>query len=41
MPTLTTALLALSHVWKSPDGTEYVIAAKGAPEAICNLCHLA
>jgi Ca2+-transporting ATPase len=38
---LSPALLALSHVWKSPDGTEYVIAAKGAPEAISNLCHLA
>jgi Ca2+-transporting ATPase len=33
-------LLALSHVWKSPDGKDYVIAAKGAPEAIADLCHL-
>jgi len=32
-------LLALSHVWKSPDGTDFVIAAKGAPEAIADLCH--
>ncbi len=38
---LSPALLALSHVWKSPDGAEYVIAAKGAPEAIFILCHLA
>jgi len=32
-------LLALSHVWKSPDGEDFVIAAKGAPEAIADLCH--
>jgi Ca2+-transporting ATPase len=37
---LTPALLALSHVWKSPGGSDYVIAAKGAPEAIFDLCHL-
>lgn len=36
---LSTGLLALSHVWKSPQGDEYVIAAKGAPEAIADLCH--
>ncbi|MDP2662294.1 MAG: HAD-IC family P-type ATPase, partial [Dehalococcoidia bacterium] len=36
---LSERLLALSHVWKSPDDEEYVIAAKGAPEAISNLCH--
>ncbi len=33
-------LLALSHVWQSPDKKDYVIAAKGAPEAIFDLCHL-
>lgn len=33
-------LLALSHVWKSPDGADYVIANKGAPEAVSDLCHL-
>lgn len=32
-------LLALSHVWESPDRKNYVIAAKGAPEAIADLCH--
>lgn len=32
-------LLALSHVWRSPDGGSYIIAAKGAPEAIADLCH--
>jgi Ca2+-transporting ATPase len=37
---LTPELLALSHVWKSPSGQEYVLAAKGAPEAIADLCHL-
>jgi Ca2+-transporting ATPase len=33
-------LLAISQVWRSPDGAEYIIAAKGAPEAIVDLCHL-
>jgi Ca2+-transporting ATPase len=37
---LSETLLALSHVWRSPDGVDYVIAAKGAPEAIADLCHL-
>lgn len=37
---LSPELLALTHVWKSPDGDEFVIAAKGAPEAIADLCHL-
>ncbi len=37
---LSEELLALSHVWRSPDGTDYVVAAKGAPEAIADLCHL-
>ena len=32
-------LLAMSHVWKSPEGHDYVIASKGAPEAIADLCH--
>ena len=36
---LSNDLLALSHVWKSPSGNEYVIAAKGSPEAIADLCH--
>ena len=36
---LSPELLALSHVWQSPDGTDYVVAAKGAPEAIADLCH--
>ncbi len=37
---LSPDLLALSQVWKSPGGKDYVIAAKGAPEAIIDLCHL-
>ncbi|MFH0773649.1 MAG: cation-translocating P-type ATPase [bacterium] len=36
---LSKELLALSHVWNSPDKNGYVIAAKGAPEAIADLCH--
>jgi len=38
--TLSKQLLALSHVWASPDMQNYVIAAKGSPEAIADLCHL-
>ena len=37
---LSGKLLAMSHVWKSPEGHDYVIAAKGAPEAVMDLCHL-
>jgi Ca2+-transporting ATPase len=37
---LSRELLAMSNVWKSPDSREFVIAAKGAPEAITDLCHL-
>jgi len=37
---LTRELLALSHVWQSPDKKDYQIAAKGAPEAILDLCHV-
>ncbi len=36
---LSPELMALSFVWRSPDGQDYVIAAKGAPEAIADLCH--
>jgi Ca2+-transporting ATPase len=36
---LSKNLMAMSQVWKSPDGRDYVIAAKGAPEAIADLCH--
>ncbi len=37
---LSPHLLAMSHVWQSVDGRRYEIAAKGAPEAIADLCHL-
>lgn len=36
---LSKELLAMSRVWTSRDGRELVIAAKGAPEAIADLCH--
>ncbi len=36
---LSDELLAMSHVWESPDRERLVIAAKGAPEAIADLCH--
>ncbi|WP_413174834.1 cation-translocating P-type ATPase [Anabaena azotica] len=36
---LSPQLLAMSHVWQSADGQQYEIAAKGAPEAIADLCH--
>jgi Ca2+-transporting ATPase len=31
---------AISHVWRSTRREEFVVAAKGAPEAIADLCHL-
>src|SRR3569623_961077 len=33
-------MLAMSHVWKAHDRDEYVVAAKGAPEAVIDICHL-
>ena len=33
-------ITALSHVWETPDKRGFVISAKGAPEAIQDLCHL-
>ena len=36
---LSKELLSLSRVWKSGTHHEYIIAAKGAPEAIMDLCH--
>ncbi|MGK5076625.1 cation-translocating P-type ATPase [Janthinobacterium sp. ZB1P44] len=38
---LSRQMLAMSRVWRSPSRQDYVIAAKGAPEAIMDLCHLA
>jgi Ca2+-transporting ATPase len=37
---LSRKLMALSRVWKSPNSEDYIIASKGAPEAIFDLCHL-
>ena len=38
---LRPGLLAMSHVWKTAEpGKAFVVAAKGAPEAIAGLCHL-
>jgi Ca2+-transporting ATPase len=37
---LTRELLSLSHAWKSSKEGEYTVGAKGAPEAIIDLCHL-
>jgi Ca2+-transporting ATPase len=37
---LSKNLLALSNVWESNDHRKHVIATKGAPEAIFELCHL-
>jgi Ca2+-transporting ATPase len=37
---LSEKLLAMSDVWRSTSRNAFVIAAKGAPEAIADLCHL-
>lgn len=37
---LSKDLLAISRVWKSPTSEDHVIAVKGAPEAIMDLCHV-
>ncbi len=37
---LSPEMLAMSRVWQSPDLRQRMIAAKGAPEAIVDLCHL-
>jgi len=37
---LSQNLLTMSRVWRSPDKRDYVIAAKGAPEAIADICHM-
>lgn len=33
-------LLAVTHVWQAGDQPEYLVASKGAPEAIAGLCRL-
>jgi Ca2+-transporting ATPase len=37
---LSPELLAVSHVWREPGSGRLVVAAKGAPEAIADVCHL-
>jgi Ca2+-transporting ATPase len=37
---LSKELLAMSRVWQAADKQHYVIATKGAPEAVADLCHL-
>ncbi|MES2756252.1 MAG: cation-translocating P-type ATPase [Pseudomonadota bacterium] len=37
---LSKEILAMSRVWQSPDQRAKMIAAKGAPESIIDLCHL-
>lgn len=37
---LSKDLLALSNVWESYDRRKHVIAAKGSPEAVIDLCHM-
>lgn len=37
---LSPALLAMSHLWREPGQPDARVAAKGAPEAVAELCHL-
>jgi len=37
---LSPTLLAVSHAWRTGNGDDVVVAAKGSPEAIADLCHL-
>ncbi|HEX8978136.1 MAG TPA: cation-translocating P-type ATPase [Parasulfuritortus sp.] len=37
---LSPELMAMSHLWRPGNGAAHVVAAKGAPEAIADLCHL-
>lgn len=38
---LSPSLLAMSHLWRGDSGERDVVAAKGAAEAIADLCHMA
>ena len=38
---LSAELLAVTHAWRAADKADLVVATKGAPEAILDLCHLA
>ncbi len=37
---ITPALLAVTHLWRTPDRDDLVVATKGAPQALFDLCHL-
>lgn len=37
---LSPELLAMSHLWNADSGSHHIVATKGAPEAIADLCHL-
>ncbi len=37
---LSREIRALSNAWETADGAGYIVSAKGAPEAIADLCHL-
>jgi len=37
---LSPALRAMSHVWRASDDAAHIVSAKGAPEAVMDLCHL-
>ncbi|MDR6390427.1 cation-translocating P-type ATPase [Paraburkholderia phenoliruptrix] len=37
---LTPELPAMSHAWRTPELDHHAVACKGAPEAVCSLCHL-
>jgi Ca2+-transporting ATPase len=37
---LSPELLAVTHIWRSPERESLVVATKGAPEAVFDLCHL-
>lgn len=37
---LSPELLSISHAWKPHTGGSFVVGAKGAPEAIIDLCHM-
>lgn len=37
---ISSQLLAMSHLWEKKSGEHEIVAAKGAPESIADLCHL-
>jgi Ca2+-transporting ATPase len=37
---LSESMLAMSRVWEQKNGSQWIIASKGSPEAIADLCHM-